>query len=240
MRSFSPSVSAGFTRRFAVRKRISDPSNQLLHGWAWGRERWRSCWCQHSLSVKKTWAARYLGFCGSLKSSMRPSTDWENAEAAFTFQTQQQQRQTRLRSRLFLYLPPTSCVFFYLIWRCDQVDGLHAGQRLTPLRYVLHNWGAEVHGTGFKKPNHQNAFHLKKVNSLDPRKHFLFRQVHVCTAKNTSMFFLTKETLTRSWNVDKETNIRVKTLLFVCIFWAAVNCCCPKWTNKRKEKAQIF
>lgn len=34
----------------------------------------------YSLSVKKTWAARYCGFRGSLKSSIRPSTDWQTVE----------------------------------------------------------------------------------------------------------------------------------------------------------------
>lgn len=34
------------------------------------------------LSVKKTWAARYLGADGSLKSSISPSTDWHSRQTA--------------------------------------------------------------------------------------------------------------------------------------------------------------
>lgn len=35
--------------------------------------------CKYSLSVKKTCAARYRGFWGSLKSSISPSTDWKSS-----------------------------------------------------------------------------------------------------------------------------------------------------------------
>lgn len=101
----------------------------------------------YSLSVKKTCAALYLGAFGSLKSSIRPSTDWNNKDQSLTLQTGRRETVVKLIIKCLIETELqwwSITVIIYLIWGCDQVDGLHAGQRFTPLGYIFYNWGTQA------------------------------------------------------------------------------------------------
>lgn len=61
---------------------------------------------------------------------------------------QEEESQWCINERLYVLYHRYNSLYrsyiIYLVWGCDQVDGLHAGQRLTALDYVFYNWKAQT------------------------------------------------------------------------------------------------